>query len=128
MFDRATRIAQPQLGDDHPRVLVMLLNRARVQIARGQVAGTEATLRHVLDVRERLLSPDDWRIAQSKSVLGASLMLQGRYADAEPLMVAAAAGLKPIPGLQDRERRANRGRLVTLYEKLGRRGDADKYR
>jgi hypothetical protein len=55
-------------------------------------------------------------------------MAQARYAEAEPLMVAAAADLKPLPGLQNRERLANRARLVTLYEKLGRPQQADAFR
>ena len=106
----------------------MMLNLARVQIARGRGAATEPVLRHVLSVRQRMLKEGDWRIAQAKSLLGASLLAQARYAEAEPLMVAAADGLKPLPGQQDRERLANRARLVTLYEKLGRPQQADAYR
>jgi hypothetical protein len=43
-------------------------------------------------------------------------------------MVAAAADLKPLPGQQNRERLANRARLATLYEKLGRPQQADAFR
>ena len=63
-----------------------------------------------------------------RSLLGASLLAQARYAEAEPLMVAAAAGLQPLPGPQDRERLANRARLATLYEKLGRPQQAAAFR
>jgi hypothetical protein len=70
----------------------------------------------------------DWRIAQAKSLLGASLLAQARYAEAEPLMVAAAGDLKPLPGPQDRERLANRARLAALYKKLGRPQQADAFR
>jgi eukaryotic-like serine/threonine-protein kinase len=128
LFERAIEIARPQLGDQHPRVALMILNLARVQIARGGAAATEPALRHVLDVRERALDASDWRIAQAKSLLGASLMAQARYAEAEPLMVAAANGLKPLPGPQGRELAADRARLVALYRKLGRSTAADEYR
>jgi serine/threonine-protein kinase len=128
MFEDAVRIARPRLGDRHPRVAAMMLNLARVQIARGHGAATEPVLRHVLKVREGILKEGDWRIAQAKSLLGASLLAQARYADAEPMMVAADHGLKPLPGPQGRERLANRARLVTLYEKLGRPQQADPYR
>ncbi|MEO8679912.1 MAG: serine/threonine-protein kinase [Vicinamibacterales bacterium] len=128
LFEEALRITRPQLGDEHARVAVMMLNLARVQIARGQGAATEPALRHVLSVREHLLKAGDWRLAQAKSVLGASLLAQGRDAEAEPLMAAAAAGLQPVPGPQGRERLANRARLVTLYEKLGRPLEAATYR
>jgi serine/threonine-protein kinase len=128
MFDEALRITRPQLGDDHPRVGLMVVNLARVQIARGRAASTEAALRRVLAMRERLLEPADWRIAQVKSLLGASLVAQARYEEAEPLMAAAAAGLKPLPGQQGRERLANRARFAALYEKLGRPQMAEQYR
>jgi serine/threonine-protein kinase len=128
MLEEALRIAGPQLGDEHPRVSVMMVNLARIQIARGRGAATETTLRRVLSERERTFREGDWRIAQAKSLLGASLLAQGRYAEAEPLMVAADNGLKPLPGFQNRERFANRRRLVTLYEKQGRLAQADVYR
>ena len=128
MFEEAVRIARPQWGEDHPRVAVMMLNLARVQIARGRGGPAEPVLRHVLTLRQRTLPEGDWRIAQAMSLLGASLMAQQRYAEAELLMVAAAKGLKPMPGLQDRERLANRARLAELYGKLGRPQDAALYR
>jgi hypothetical protein len=42
---------------------------------------------------------------------------QSREAEAEPLMRAADAVLKDIPGVQQRERLANRARLAALDEK-----------
>jgi hypothetical protein len=106
----------------------VMLSAARFQIALRRGAATEPVLRHVLSVRQRILREGDWRIAQAKSLLGASLLAQGRYAEAEPLMVAAAGGLEPLPGQRNRERLANRARLVTLYEKLGRPQQADAFR
>jgi eukaryotic-like serine/threonine-protein kinase len=128
LFQQALSIAQPRLGEQHPRVAGMMLNRARVQIERGKGAATERVLRQVLTLRQQLLKEDDWRIAQAKGLLGASLLAQSRYAEAEPLMVAAAEGLKPLPGQQNRERLANRARLAILYDKLGRPQLADTFR
>jgi len=41
---------------------------------------------------------------------------QTLYAEAEPLMIAADSGLKPVPGIQERERAANRARLASLRQ------------
>ena len=114
LLEQALQIARPQLGEDHPRVVSVAVDLARVQILRGNGATTEATLRHALQVRERTYAAGDWRIAQAQSLLGAALLAQARYADAEPLMRAADWGLKPVPGRQARERAANRARLETL--------------
>ena len=70
----------------------------------------------------------DWRIAQAQSLLGAALMSARHYAEAEPLMLAADRMLQPVPGVQERERGANRARLVTLYQALGRPQLAEPYR
>jgi hypothetical protein len=106
----------------------MMLNLARVRIELGDAAATEHALRQVLSVRQRLLQSGDWRIAQAKSLLGASLLAQARYAEAETLMVDADTALRPLPGPQGRERAANRARMVTLYDKLGRPQHAAGYR
>ncbi len=113
-FEECLRIARPQVGDAHPRVLEYMLHFSRVRILRGDGATTESTLRQVLAGREKLYPASDWRIAQAKSLLGAALMAQKRYEEAEPLMIAADSQLKPIPGLQEHERVANRARLVAL--------------
>jgi hypothetical protein len=81
-----------------------------------------------LTARERLYPAGDWRIAQAQSLLGAALLARARYAEAEPLMVAAAGTLQPIAGPQARERLANRARLVELYRALGHPEKAAAYR
>jgi tetratricopeptide (TPR) repeat protein len=113
-FEESLRIAEPQLGSAHPRVIGYVVNLSRVRIARGDGAATESALREALSVRERLYPPDDWRIAQVQSLLGAALMAAKRDAEAEPLMLAADRGLKPIAGIQERERSANHARLEKL--------------
>jgi eukaryotic-like serine/threonine-protein kinase len=128
LFDECLRIARPQLGDAHPRVLEYTINQARVRIARGDAAAAEPSLRSVLSAREHLYPPGDWRIAQAQSLLGAALMARARYSEAEPLLLAAANGLQSVPGVQQREREANRARLVLLYLALGRPDRAEAYR
>lgn len=128
VLDECLRIARSNLRDDHPRVLTYTANMARVRIARGAGAATESSLRRVLGARQRFYPAADWRIAQAQSLLGAALMAQARYAEAEPLMIAADNGLQPIAGPQARERLANRARLVSLYGLLKRPQQADFYR
>ncbi|HZT78191.1 MAG TPA: serine/threonine-protein kinase [Vicinamibacterales bacterium] len=128
MYARAVAIARAQFGDAHPQVAMLTLNHARVQIARGRGAAAEPVLRRVLADRQQALAPDDWRIAQAQSLLAASLVAAHRYADAEPLMIAADRHLAAVPGSQGRERAANRARLAALYVATGRRPQADALR
>ena len=128
MLEECLRIAQPQLGGDHLRVVTYSVNLARVRIARDDAAATESSLRHALKIRAQVLAPGDWRIAQVQSLLGATLMAQRRYSEAEPLMLAADGVLEAIGGAQRRERIANRRRLAALYSVSGRANLADAYR
>jgi serine/threonine-protein kinase len=128
MFDHALTIARGRLGDEHPQVAAHTVNLARVQIARGNGATAEPALRHALAVRERLFDATDWRLAQVRSLLGASLATQAKYDEAEPLMLAADRGLQARPGPEGRERAANRSRLVAMYQKEGRGKQAEVYR
>jgi hypothetical protein len=54
-------------------------------------------------------------------------MARAGYSAAEPLLLAAANGLQSVPGVQQREREANRARLVLLYLALGRPDQAEAY-
>jgi serine/threonine protein kinase/tetratricopeptide (TPR) repeat protein len=119
LLQETVRIAETQLGVEHPRMVDAALDLARVQGARGRAAGTEATLRRALEVRERLYPAGDWRIGQAQSLLGASLLAERRYAEAEPLMLAADKSLKPVAGRQGREREDNLARLATLHARQG---------
>jgi len=114
------RIGRARLSADHPKTVAYQVNLARVQIARGETADTEASLREALRVRTGRLRPDDWRIAQVQSLLAAVLAARGDLAGAEPLMLAADRVLQPLPGGQARERDANRARLAALYRAAGR--------
>ena len=128
MYEECLRITRPHLPDDHMRMIGYAVSLARVRIARGDGAAAESSLRQALNAREHLYPRTDWRIAQAQSLLGASLLAQKRYSEAEPLLLAAAANLKPIPGTQDRERLANRARLASLYETMGNPQLAANYR
>ena len=120
MFSECVRIGRAQLSADHPKTGSYVVSLARVQIERGEAAGTEASLREVLRLRTARLRDGDWRIGQVQSLLAAALVARGDLAEAEPLMLAADRVLKPLPGGQARERAANRARLAALYRASGR--------
>ena len=76
--------------------------------------------------------PDRWTTPYAGALLGASLLGQGRYADAEPLLVQGYQGMKqreaqiPAQGkiylIQALER------LVRLSDALGKKDEAARYR
>jgi hypothetical protein len=118
----AHKVVTSALGADHPRVAGLALDLARVQIARGRAAGAEWLVRPALAVRQRSYPAGHWRIAEAQALLAASLLAQHRNDEAEPLMVAADAAFRPIPGRQASDRDANRKRLEQLrHERIATR-------
>jgi len=128
MYEDVLRVVRPRLAPDNWRLLTYEASLARVRLARGEGKAVEADLRTVLRARERLYPAGDWRIGQAQSLLAASLVAQARYAEAEPLMIAADKTLVPNRGAQSRERDANRARLAALYRSLGHPQRAALYR
>jgi hypothetical protein len=79
----------------------------------------EPLLREAIAIRAKA-TPDDWERYDAMSLLGGALLGQGRYAEAEPLVIASYEGMKaresrmPVP---ERFRlREAAERVVRLYE------------
>jgi tetratricopeptide (TPR) repeat protein len=91
----------------------------------------EVVLRDCLAVREKI-QPDAWSTFNTRSQLGGVLLGQGRYAEAEPLIVQGYEGMKaraatiPAPG-KDRLPEAAL-RVVRLYEAWGKAEQAKAWK
>ena len=127
-LQEASRIARAKLGERHHLVGLCALNLARVRLAQGDARAAEPLAREALRIVQGAFPPGDWRIAATRSVLGAALAGQRRYHDAESALLQAHAVLKDVPGTQGREAQATRNRLVALYEAWGRTDRAAAYR
>jgi lipopolysaccharide biosynthesis regulator YciM len=95
-------------------------------------ADAEPILREALAIRAAK-GPDAWTTFNSKSMLGASLLGQQKYAAAEPLLLQGYEGLKQreakIPPLFKQARLTEAlERLVRLYEATGQKDKADEWR
>ena len=94
-------------------------------------ADAEPVLRECLAIREAVL-PEDWSTSAGRSSLGASLLGQGKYAEAEPLLIRGYEGLKArVSGIPPRSRSRLAeagGRIVALYEAWGKPEKAAEWR
>jgi serine/threonine protein kinase len=75
---------------------------------------------------------DDWQTFDARGILGASLAGQKKFAEAEPLLLAAYDGLKQreqsIPNENESRLRETAQRIVGLYEATARPGLASEWR
>ena len=134
----ALAIAGPTLGRDHQLFAIYAINLASVQLARHQPVAAEELIREALPIRagapgvvpsrRRTIAEDDWSLAAAKTLLGASLVAQRRYADAETVLLDARRDLDVQPGSPARDTRATIAGLVQLYEAWGKPEAARAYR
>ena len=78
---------------DHPRLAIDLAALGRNLLEQSKWSEADSTLRESLAIFGRTM-PDDWRGYAARSDLGGSLLGQGRFAEAEPLIVGGYEGLQ----------------------------------
>jgi tetratricopeptide (TPR) repeat protein len=118
-FHQALAMRRQLLGTKHPEVAVSLADLAHALLKGEKFAQGELAARECLAIREEKL-PDAWRTFEARSLLGASLLGQRDYAQAEPLLLSGYEGMKQreekIPA-HDKPRLVEAARLLArLYE------------
>jgi len=98
---------------------------------RGKFAEAEAILREALALCEKK-DPDAWATAHARSLLGAAVLGQRRYADAEPLLTAGYEGMlrraAKVPPVRRARLAEAADRLVELYAAWGKPAEAARWR
>jgi tetratricopeptide (TPR) repeat protein len=112
ILERTIVLAKAGVGEAHPRYATYALNLGRIYLLSGDVDRAEPLIRHALAVRTKTMRDGDWRIAQAKSLLGGVLLARGNTREASVLLDEAKRILKPVPGIQGREAKANDERLA----------------
>jgi non-specific serine/threonine protein kinase/serine/threonine-protein kinase len=102
-----------------------------MRLEQQRYAEAEAPLREALDRQEKR-SLDTWERYDCESMLGASLAGQGKYGDAEPLLLSGFQGLSTreatIPESNRVALEQAGERIVLLYEAWGRPEEAADWR
>jgi eukaryotic-like serine/threonine-protein kinase len=137
-LQEALAIARPALGSEHQLVAIYAINLAAVQLLRNQAASAEDLLREALLIRahapgivpsrRRTITDDDWSVVRTKALLGATLVAQQRYGEAEAILLEARRDLDMQPQRSPRDVTATITGLVQLYEAWGKRETAAAYR
>jgi tetratricopeptide (TPR) repeat protein len=137
-FDQAKEAASESLalrrkvlGNEHVDVAYTLLILATILDRQGKMADAEPLCRECLAIYEAK-APDHWRVFEARGLLGASLLAQRKYADAEPLLLSGCEGLKQredtAPKVIRRELKPVIQDLVQLYEETGRPDRATEWK
>jgi hypothetical protein len=131
VFRDAVELARKQFGTDDPRTAGFLAPLCQSLVAQGKWVEAEPVVRECLAIREKL-QPEDWSTFNTRSLLGASLLGQKKFAEAEQMILSGYSGLKAretrIPP-QARSRLTEAAeRVVKLYEAWEKKEKAAEWR
>ena len=128
LYRQAIDIYKATLPENHEYVAGALTGLARIFADRGDSFRVEALIGRAVEIWRKQLPEDHWQVARSRAVIGKSLLQQGKYAEAEPILVKSYATLEKQRGANDPGTRQVRSWLARLYEKWGKPEDAAHYR
>jgi eukaryotic-like serine/threonine-protein kinase len=130
LYEETLKLMKAKFPPDHPNTLTTMNSLSLCYIRVGQCAKAEPLLRECLAVREKR-EADSWRTFTTKSLLGAALLGQKRYAEAEPLLLAGYQGMKEgegqIPRPQKMRLIESAERIVQLYEATANKDKAKEW-
>jgi serine/threonine-protein kinase len=116
-----------RLLKDHANVATALTGLAWVLLDEGHAGEAESLLRQAMEIRRKTLPAGHPDTAVTESLLGASLVAQGRHAEAEPLLIQSYARTVAARTDRARESREARARIRTLYAAWGKPEKARAY-
>ena len=114
-------------GRDDPEAHAWLAMVGMALLEAGDHAGAEPVLLECLAMRRKQLPEGDWLTCNAMSLLGGSLAGQGKYAEAEPLLIEGYEKMEPPPPLAFRKPEVL-ARVVELYEAWEKPEEAAKWR
>jgi tetratricopeptide (TPR) repeat protein len=97
-------------------------------LGRRQFADAAATIRQAREVFAKQPPTTKWLPPEVSSLLGAALMGQQKFAEAEPLLVAGYEGLRDVAGSPRMRLRQSIERLIAFYAAAGRPAEAAPWR
>jgi serine/threonine protein kinase len=128
-LQRATRIRQELLGQDHPDTLICLSGHAIMLMSQGQFAEAEPVARDAAERHRRVLGDDHPSTLTAMGVLCRILAARGKLTEAEPLFVEVLERRRRVLGVDDPNTinsLNNYGSLLFAMNRIAEAGDVFK--
>ena len=131
LYEAALQGLTAKLGRDHAATLTAMDSLAAAHMHAGKPAAAEPLLREELALR-LTKTRDNWDTFETRALLGASLLAQTKYAEAEPLLLAGYEGMEAreakIPPFHKIRLPEAGARIIALYDAWGKKDKADLWR
>jgi tetratricopeptide (TPR) repeat protein len=126
LYNRALRIRDKALGEDHPDVAATLSGLALVYLSQEKYADAAALDKRALTIREKALGREHPGLVPILNVLASLYRKQGKDAEAEPLYKRALTISEKYDGADSLSLATPLIGLATVYAKQGKVADAEQ--
>jgi serine/threonine-protein kinase len=123
-YEEADAALRRTLPETHNYVIEVTSGRGIAHLRMGAPEQAEPLLRRVVALRTEVNGPDSWWTGIARSALGECLMVQERYAEAEPLLLSGYQIVRDANGPVPSTLR----RLAAFYDATGQPDEAERYR
>jgi len=127
-FRRVLEMDKKIMGEDSPTLAGVTQNLGVVFTREKKFREAEQYLHEALAFKLKTFPANHWELATTRSLLGACLLDAGSYRAAEPLLVDSQAIIMKQFGPEHDRTRVATMRVVTLYERWGKRDKAAEWR
>ena len=124
-YREALRVLESAFGPGHGNSFLVSIRIQATRLRLGDAVEAERELRLLLAQWGSLLE-GDWSLALASSILGEALAAQGRYEEAQPLLVESFHEL--LQSHRYRRRKEGFDRLAAFYQLVGRPEEIPAYR
>jgi serine/threonine protein kinase len=131
MYREGLAMQRKVLGNGHADLVDSLNHLTDLLRAQGRLAEVEPFARECLEIQDQK-RPDRWQRYKTRCLLGAGLLAQGKYAEAETWLLSGYQGLKQredeVLAHQPKALVEAQVRLVQLYEATARPDQASSWK
>ncbi|MHC4416317.1 MAG: protein kinase domain-containing protein [Planctomycetota bacterium] len=119
LFEQLVGIRRQAEAPDKAKLAYALVLLGGRKVNLNKPVEAEPILRESLELRREVLSRGSWLVGSVESILGESVQMQGRFEEAEPLLLNGCAIMAKDPDAPEKSKREGVERLVRLYEGWG---------
>jgi serine/threonine-protein kinase len=120
LLDEGLEVLRELLGDEHPEVATALVNLGSLHQIRGDYDAAARALGEAASIRRGLFPPGHLSVVSTEVRQGIALVLLGRLAEAEPLLVPGAERYAATLPAGDRQAQNILESVARMYEGSGR--------
>lgn len=126
-YRKSLELRISMLGMDHPQTANAFLGLGNALIETDNFSEAEEKIKKGIEIYKKKLPEDHWNISYAESILGKCYSREGKYEDADKILLKSYNNLLDKRGRNDRLTISNVKMIINNYEQWGKNDRAKEY-